>query len=79
MTANVLIRARPYWTAATALRHPDTGGRFMRSIALGYLRTAVDCRDGILRWRAALALEQTGNGPMIPAEPPCDIEPEPAA
>ncbi len=79
MTANVLHRARPYWTAATALRHPNTGGRFMRGIALGYLRTAVDCRDGLLSWRAALALEQTGNGPMIPAEPPCDVEPEPVA
>ncbi len=79
MTANVLHRARPYWTAATALRHPATGSRFMRGIALGYLHTAVDRRDGLLSWRAALALEQTGNGPRIPTEPLCDIEPEPAA
>ncbi len=79
MTANVLLRARPYWTAATALRHPATGSRFMRGIALGYLRTAVDRRDGVLSWRAALTLEQTGNGPRIPAEPPRDVEPEPAA
>jgi hypothetical protein len=75
MTANVLHRARPYRTVATALRHPGTGGRFMRSIALGYLRTAVDRRDNLLNWRATLALEQTGNGPGIVAEPPCDIEP----
>ena len=62
MTANVLHRARPLWTAATALRHPDTGGRFMRSIALGYLRTAVDCRDGLLGWRAALASSRPATG-----------------
>ena len=79
MTDSVCNRALPYWTAATALRHPATGSRFMRGIALGYLRTAVDHRDGLLSWRAALALEQTGNGPMIPAEPPRDVEPEPAA
>lgn len=79
MTSNVLLRARPYWTAATALRHPDVGGRFTRPIALGYLRTAVNRHDDMLSWRAALALEQTGNGPVFPAEPPRDVEPEPAA
>jgi hypothetical protein len=79
MTTNVLLRARPFWTAATALRHPETGGRFMRSIALGYLHTTVDCHDDLLNWRGALALEQTGNGPKVEAGPPSDVEPEPAA
>ncbi len=79
MSGDVSLRARPYWTAATALRHPDTGSRFMRGIALGHLRPAVEARDGLLNWRAALALEQTGNGPRIPAPLPGGIEPEPAS
>ena len=79
MTAHVSHRARPYWTTASALRHPATGDRFMRAIALGYLRTTADRRDGLLSWRAALALEQTGNGPMILADPRGGIEPEPVA
>ena len=62
-----------------ALRHPDTGGCFMRSFALGDLHSAVDCRDGLWNWRTALALEQTGNGPKLSTKAPWEIEPEPVA